>query len=285
MPGGAVSQADVIAHLHLPGRWGVKDSFATLELASRGFTELFSAQWLHLAAPPVATASGARWDRIQDSRMLAAWEAAWRGPSASTPLDPAQALFRPALLEDASIAFLAASLQGSLVAGAIAYRAAGVVSMSNTFFAAGAPAELRAELTRANPGDLSGTSRRGLRARGRADPLEHPGLPAHRPAPGMAEEIRTKTKPCRMTGTSYSPAHNGSSKVSTAAIPEGLRGHAHRDRADVLLPRYPEALRLPLRVPPPPAPSSGSEASSSSSEGWRSRWGSRRRMRRSWPAA
>lgn len=146
MPGGAVSQADAIAHLQLPGRWGVKDSFATLELASRGFTELFSAQWLHLATPPAAPASGARWERVQDANMLAAWATAWRGPSASTPLDPAQALFRPALLEDASIAFLAASLQGSLVAGAIAYRAAGVVSMSNTFFAAGAPAELRAEL-------------------------------------------------------------------------------------------------------------------------------------------
>jgi hypothetical protein len=94
----------------------------------------------------VAPASGARWEQVQEASMLAAWEAAWRGPSGDTSSDPAQAVFRPALLEDASIAFLAASLQGSLVAGAIAYRAAGVVSVSNTFFAAGAPAGLRAEL-------------------------------------------------------------------------------------------------------------------------------------------
>jgi hypothetical protein len=146
MPGGAVSQVDIISSLDVPGRWGVKDSFATLELASRGFTELFSAQWLHLASPPVAPASGARWEQVQDASMLAAWEAAWRGPPGDTPSDPAQSVFRPALLEDASIAFLAASLQGSLVAGAIAYRAAGVVSVSNTFFAVGAPAGLRAEL-------------------------------------------------------------------------------------------------------------------------------------------
>jgi len=146
MPQEALEQANVISRLTVPGHWAVKDSFATLELPSRGFTELFSAQWIHLTTPPLAPASGARWERVHDASGLAAWEAAWRAARDPTSEGPAHAVFLPALLQDERIAILAAFLQGSIVAGGIAYQAAGVISVSNTFFLNRAPQGLRVEL-------------------------------------------------------------------------------------------------------------------------------------------
>lgn len=141
-------QVEVIAGLNLPGRWGVKDSFARLDLAPHGFTELFTARWIRLGrpVPAPATDTGARWLRVRDAATLAAWEAAWSGQPANARPDPARAVFRPALLEDANVAVLAAYREDTVVAGAIAYRAAGVVGLSNTFLAAGAPGMLSEEL-------------------------------------------------------------------------------------------------------------------------------------------
>jgi hypothetical protein len=147
-PEGVARQLEALSALVLPGHWGVKDSFATLDLAPLGFRELFSAQWLHLprSGPAPTPSSGVRWARVQDARALASWEAAWSGQPESARPDAAHALFRADLLEDASTTFLAAYLGDAVVAGAIAYRAAGVVSMSNTFLTEGAPGVLRAEL-------------------------------------------------------------------------------------------------------------------------------------------
>ncbi|WNG43757.1 hypothetical protein F0U60_06355 [Archangium minus] len=141
-------QLEQLSALDVPGQWGVKDSFAALDLAPRGFTELFAAQWITLSktAPAAAPASGVRWLPIRDKTSLSAWEAAWRGPSDSHRSEQRHVLFRPALLDDANIQFFAAYDNEAIVAGAIAYRAAGVVSLSNTFFVEGAPAVLRAEM-------------------------------------------------------------------------------------------------------------------------------------------
>ncbi|WP_257455890.1 hypothetical protein [Archangium lipolyticum] len=148
LPDEVSRQVDEISTLVLPGHWGVKDSFATLDLASRGFTQLFSAQWIHYAptVPAPACSSGGRWARVRDVAGLTAWETAWSRPQGNTGAAPVLAVFRPGLLEDASVRFLAAYLEGSIVAGAIAYLAAGVVSLSNTFLAEGAPGSLRMEL-------------------------------------------------------------------------------------------------------------------------------------------
>ncbi|WP_375766497.1 hypothetical protein NR798_33080 [Archangium gephyra] len=147
-PEGAARQIEALSALGLPGRWAIKDSFATLDLAPLGFAELFSAQWIHLAPERLAPArpGGARWVQVRDTAALSAWEAAWSGQSGSAGPEPAHAVFRPGLLEDAGTVFLAAYHEDTLVAGAIAYRAAGVVSLSNTFFTAAEAGTLRAEL-------------------------------------------------------------------------------------------------------------------------------------------
>jgi hypothetical protein len=141
---GAARQVEVLSTLELPGRWGVKDSFATLDLAPLGFTELFSAQWLHFASgrPAPTRPSAARWVQVRDTASLASWEVAWSGqPEGALPT-----VFRPGLLDDAGTRFLAAYHGDTLVAGAIAYQAAGVVSLSNTFFKPAQSGALRAEL-------------------------------------------------------------------------------------------------------------------------------------------
>jgi hypothetical protein len=142
-PEGESRQLEAISALELPGGWGVKDSFATLDLAPLGFAELFSAQWLHFPSErkPPSSSGGARWVQVRDTAALAAWEAAWRGQQS-----PTHSVFRPALLDDAGVKFLAAYDEDTLVAGAIAYRAEGVVSLSNTFFAESRAGVLRAEL-------------------------------------------------------------------------------------------------------------------------------------------
>lgn len=145
---GETRQVEALSALKLPGRWAVKDSFATLDLAPLGFAELFSAQWIHFSperkAPP--NPGGARWVQVRDPAALAAWEAAWSGQPGTAGPGPTDAVFRPGLLEDAGVEFLAAYHGDTLVAGAIAYRTEGVVSLSNTFFAEAEAGVLRAEL-------------------------------------------------------------------------------------------------------------------------------------------
>jgi hypothetical protein len=146
--GDEARQLEQLSRLDVPGRWAVKDSFAALELAPRGFSELFTAQWIVLshAARASAPASGARWLTVRDEATLAAWEAVWRGPPGEHRRELAQAIFQPALLDDADTRVLAAFSGDALIGGAIAYRAAGVVSLSNTFLAKGASEALRAEM-------------------------------------------------------------------------------------------------------------------------------------------
>ena len=120
----------------VPGDWGVKDSFAALDLAPLGFRLLFDAQWIARAAsdPRVEDAMpDVRWLKVERARELADWELAWAG----VPVDlksPAPArVFLPALLADDDVAFIAAYQGPRLVAGAIAHRAANVVGWSNLF--------------------------------------------------------------------------------------------------------------------------------------------------------
>jgi hypothetical protein len=123
-----------------PGRaYAVKDSFARLDLAPAGLTPLFDADWIAWdAAPPEQRsakqpmgerlpAAGLHWQPVGDAAGLARWEAAWSGE------DAAGGLFRPDLLADPGCAILGCHQDGALAAGAIAYTAAGVTSISNMF--------------------------------------------------------------------------------------------------------------------------------------------------------
>jgi hypothetical protein len=121
--------ADTQAAQYADRAYGVKDSFARLDLTAAGLTPLFDADWIAWdpappARPPVADL---RWRIVRDAAGLTRWEAAWSGDDAVT------GLFRPALLADPGCAILGCYRDGELVGGAIAYTAAGVTGISNVF--------------------------------------------------------------------------------------------------------------------------------------------------------
>jgi hypothetical protein len=74
--------------------YGVKDSFARLDLAPAGMAPLFDAEWIaFLQAPQGSAEDGLRWDSVTDPGELARWETAWAGatrrPCPGSPVRPA----------------------------------------------------------------------------------------------------------------------------------------------------------------------------------------------------
>lgn len=116
--------------------FGVKDSFAALDLAPLAFRILFEAQWLWRAAsrpPPARLGTGLSWTTVQEPADLIRWEAAWNGVSADDPSTLPPHLFLPALLSNPDIRFIAGYADRQIVAGAIAIRTGDVVGVSNVF--------------------------------------------------------------------------------------------------------------------------------------------------------
>lgn len=110
----------------------VKDSHARLDLTPHGFTELLAARWIHRAAGPLAPGSPAlRPEHVLTADRLSAWQTAWHG-GADTP-----DVFRPALVEDPAVVVSAFHDGEDLAGGAVLYRSAEVVGVSNLFAADG----------------------------------------------------------------------------------------------------------------------------------------------------
>jgi hypothetical protein len=116
--------------------YGVKDSFARLDLAPAGLTPLFDADWVawdpappEQPSPEPPPAAGLHWQAVRDPAGLTRWEAAWSGG------DAVAGLFRPDLLADPGCAILGCYRDGELAGGVIAYTAAGVTGISNVFTA------------------------------------------------------------------------------------------------------------------------------------------------------
>lgn len=137
-----------LARLELPGRWGVKDSFATLDLGAHGFDLLFDAQWLHLeaTAPVAGPVPNMPWHAVRTPEELEAWEAAWRGPPPEAASAQAPRVFPPALLQEEGVVFLRTGDAARPLAGGVASLAAGAIGLSNTFLSDGAPPALYAGL-------------------------------------------------------------------------------------------------------------------------------------------
>ena len=56
----------ILQKSHLPGRWAVKDSFRTLDIARLGFEVLLEANWIRKAHPKAgAMVSGLAWERVR----------------------------------------------------------------------------------------------------------------------------------------------------------------------------------------------------------------------------
>ena len=138
-PDGAATQLGEIHALvatNLPGSWGVKDSFCSLDLTALGFQPAFEATWLwRTPSPPLPKLAtpDLRWTYIPSEPELAKWETAWNGDLANNSSTPQPHLFLPALLADPEIVFIAAYQGQSLIAGAIANRTNDVVGLSNVF--------------------------------------------------------------------------------------------------------------------------------------------------------
>ena len=122
---------DELLAARLPSGWAVKDSFCTLDLASRGFRVLFGAEWIYLPVSRMKViASPARWEIVRDDLAQAEWESAWSRSAGETSEDR---IFLPSLLDEKDIAMVACYRDGHIVAGAVANRSDGVVGWSNFF--------------------------------------------------------------------------------------------------------------------------------------------------------
>jgi hypothetical protein len=135
----AVTADRVVAAVDGTAGCSVKDSFASLDLAPRGFRVLFAAEWIarptdeHQLAGPTGRVS---WGRVDDARVLMAWERAWT--ESGTPIG----LFRPALLDRLDVVVLGGSIDETIVAGAVLNRSDTVVGISNVFTTVGGIDEL-----------------------------------------------------------------------------------------------------------------------------------------------
>lgn len=130
-------QLDLIDELiasRLPPGWAVKDSFSMLDLESRGFRVLLTAEWIHLPVSSlrdIATAVTAdRWEVVRSDRARAEWESAWNGTGGDGSGDR---IFVPSLFADEDIAMVAGYRDDHIIAGAIANRSDDVVGWSNFF--------------------------------------------------------------------------------------------------------------------------------------------------------
>ncbi|MGO9603989.1 MAG: hypothetical protein ACLQAT_11410 [Candidatus Binataceae bacterium] len=123
----------IAAHL-LPG-WALKDSFCMLDLVSRGFRELFTAQWIYLPASGVKDVApageAARWEVVRSDRALAESETAWSRAGGGDGTE--DRIFLPSLLKREDVVIIAGYRDDRVIAGAIANRSDGVVGWSNFF--------------------------------------------------------------------------------------------------------------------------------------------------------
>ncbi len=111
-----------------PG-WGVKDSFAALDLRSLGFEAALEGRWVSWLPGPWPADPDVEWLRISNADGLAAWETAWRGLGRTVRVRE----FPDDLLTADGVAVFAGVRAGRIVAGCVANRAAGAVGLSNLF--------------------------------------------------------------------------------------------------------------------------------------------------------
>ncbi|MEW2631569.1 hypothetical protein AB0903_07895 [Streptomyces sp. NPDC048389] len=127
---------DVLAAIDTAGGGcSVKDGFASLDLSGAGFDVLFEARWLYrpAGAPAPAPPPGTAWAPLTTPAELAEWATAWDAGGGLS------ALFRPGLLADPVVTFLAGrgAGDGRVVAGAVVSLGGGAAGLSNVFAADG----------------------------------------------------------------------------------------------------------------------------------------------------
>jgi hypothetical protein len=122
-----VTAEQILERLDGRAQCGVKDSFGTLDLSSRGMDLLFSATWIHRPAATPAVTGAHGWEVVQTVDDLAEWTAG----------HDTAAVLLPGLLERAHFTILAKRESGRIVAGAVARLGSGTVDVSNVHAAPG----------------------------------------------------------------------------------------------------------------------------------------------------
>jgi hypothetical protein len=132
----AADPAAILSRIDASSGCSIKDSYAELDFARRGFEVLFDATWLRRSgASRLGAAGSLDWQPVRDDPGLVAWETAW----GADPAGPRA--FPPGLLARDDVVILAGRRSGAVVAGAILNAAAGVVGVSNIFATDIDPAE------------------------------------------------------------------------------------------------------------------------------------------------
>jgi hypothetical protein len=129
----SLSLDDLLSRIDISPGCTIKDSFASLDLATHGFRVLFDAQWIR-AAPTQGRAWDLPrdWTQVTEPDELDTWEQARRGNDG-----PAR-LFKPTLLSD-GIAVLGRKRGGRFIAGGIVNRCERAAGVSNVLTAVGDP--------------------------------------------------------------------------------------------------------------------------------------------------
>jgi hypothetical protein len=104
------------------GPCSVKDSFADLDLASRGFEQLFEARWIYRAPTP-ETAAATGWTTVSTEKDFDRWL------EACGLADVLSAV----LMRDESVRFLQRKRTHDVSAGAVLNRTGSVVGLTNLF--------------------------------------------------------------------------------------------------------------------------------------------------------
>jgi hypothetical protein len=122
------SLPDLLDRIDLSPGCSIKDSFASMDLTTSGFTVLLDAQWIVRTAERTGPITADRsWTVVGDEESFAAWELAWRGEQGQPEVLSAD------LLREPSVTVLGAGIENHMAAGAILCRSGAVVGISNFF--------------------------------------------------------------------------------------------------------------------------------------------------------
>jgi hypothetical protein len=125
------SVPDLLSRIDSSPGCTIKDSFASLDLASHGFGVLFDAQWIIWPTPSSkAWSVPADWTEFSDPDGLGLWEEAWCHD------DGPRGLFLPGLLSK-TVVVLGRIANDRILAGGIVNRGADAAGISNVFCEAG----------------------------------------------------------------------------------------------------------------------------------------------------
>lgn len=158
-----VAVEDLLSAIDVGEGCSVKDSFARLDLGAAAFRSLFRAEGVARQPAKGRRAAPRGWCALTTEAQLRGWEASWgEVPGGS-------GFFRPALLEDETIAVLAGHDGDRVVAGAIANRSATVIGLSNVFDTADDHRARRRAAARAGRCTRGGSAAAGARRAGRRE--------------------------------------------------------------------------------------------------------------------